>query len=286
LTFIVFNLDWVVPLSKPGFKPEKMHMKTIIFLCFAAFLTPTMALAQTDDYPGRATYPSIMVLESEQLNAQFNDVIIVDVRSKYEYDTLHINNAVNIPLNNVGFTRELEALQAGSRAIVFYCNGHSCYKSYKACNSATSAGISNVYAYDSGVFDWARAYPDRATLLGKTPVNTARLISKQALEKKLLKPAEFSARISDKTVILDIRDARQRGLVELFPYRQQNISLDKNKEMERFLNRIKRSGKTLLVYDEAGKQVGWVQYYLVEKGIRNYYFMRGGVKQFFRDLKS
>jgi rhodanese-related sulfurtransferase len=261
-------------------------MKTITFLCYSALLVPLMALAQTGNYPGRITYPSVMVLETEQLNAQFDDVIIVDVRSNYEYDTLHINNAVNIPLNDAGFTREVEALQAGSRPIVFYCNGHSCYKSYKACTQASNAGINNVYAYDSGVFDWARAYPDRATLLGKTPVSTSRLISKADLGKKLLTPGEFSARISNKAVILDIRDAKQRGLVELFPYRQQNISLDDTKKLDRFLNGIKSSGKTLLVYDEAGKQVRWFQYYLVEKGISDYYFMNGGVKQFFKDLAS
>lgn len=261
-------------------------MKYFIFLCFSVLLFPLIALAQTDDFPGRKTYPAIKVLETEQLNDQFDEVIIVDVRSKYEFETLHINNAVNIPLNNSGFTRQVEALQAGPRPIVFYCNGHSCYKSYKACTKAKNAGINNIFAYDSGVFDWARAFPDKATLLGKTPINTNRLISKADLNKNLLKPKEFSSKISDKTVILDIRDAKQRGLVELYPYRQENISLDDKKKLNSFLNKMKSSGKTLLVYDEAGKQVRWFQYYLVEKGIKNYYFMNGGVKQFFKDLKS
>lgn len=261
-------------------------MKYIIFLCYSVLLFPFITLAQTGDYPGRITYPSIKVMETDQLSEQFDDVIIVDVRSKYEYDTLHINNAINIPLNDAGFTREVEALQAGPKPIVFYCNGHTCYKSYKACNKAGNAGINNIFAYDSGVFDWARAYPDRATLLGKSPIDSSQLISKAELEKYLLKPGQFSSRISDKTVILDIRDSRQRGLVELYPYRQENISLDDKKKLNSFLDRIKKSGKTLLVYDEAGKQVRWFQYYLVEKGIKDYFFMSGGVKQFFKDLKS
>lgn len=261
-------------------------MKQFIFLCLTGLLFPALTLAQSDEYPGRKTYPTVKVYETEQLNDMFEQVMVVDVRSKYEYETLHINNAINVPLNDSGFTKKIEALQAGPKPIVFYCNGHSCYKSYKACMKAQKAGINNIFAYDSGIFDWAKAYPGKATLLGKSPVDTSRLITKAELQKNLLEPKQFSSQINDQTVILDIREPRQRGLVELFPYRQENISMDDKKKLNRFLNKIKNSGKTLLVYDEAGKQVRWFQYYLVEKGIKDYYFMSGGVKQFFKDLKS
>lgn len=261
-------------------------MRHIIFVFIASVLFPVLALAQAEGYPGREIYPTVKVYETEQLKNNFDQVVIVDVRSKYEFDTLHINSAINIPLNDRGFSKRVEALQAGPKPIVFYCNGHSCYKSYKACVAALDAGINNIFAYDSGVFDWARAYPDKATLLGKTPIDTARLISGAKLKENLLDPKQFSSRINDNAVILDIRDPKQRGLVELYPYRQENIAMDDTQKLNSFLKKIKSSGKTLLVYDEAGKQVRWFQYYLVENGIKNYYFMNGGVKQFFKDLKS
>lgn len=85
-----------------------------------------------------------------------------------------------------------------------------------------------------------------------------------------------------------MREPSQRGLIELFPYPQINISMDENKKLDLFLATYKASEKpekTLLVYDEAGKQVRWMQYYLKDKGISNYYFMEGGVKNFFKALK-
>ena len=58
--------------------------------------------------------------------------------------------------------------------------------------------------------------------------------------------------------------------------------MDEQLKLNKLLATVKKSGKTLLVYDEAGKQVRWLQYYLEDKGIPTYYFMSGGVKAYFR----
>lgn len=259
-------------------------MKLILIVTFLSLLLPVWA--QSNDYPGRATYPKLKVYETSQLNKAFDDVIIVDVRSSFEFNTLHINNAVNIPLNSKTFIAQIKKLQNEDKHIVFYCNGHSCYKSYKATDKARKAKIPNVFAYDSGVFDWANAHPEKASLLGITPVDRSRLLDKKDLQKYMLDPDKFSSEINDKAIILDIRESSQRGLIELFPYRQENIDMDEQKKLNKFLTRVKNSGKTLLVYDEAGKQVRWLQYYLEEKGISKYFFMKGGVKNFFKTLNE
>jgi len=259
-------------------------MRLLFIFLFTSLLFPV--LSQSGDYPGRATYPRVNVYETEQLNREFENVIIVDVRSNFEFNTLHINNAINIPLNSKNFRRLISDLQRERKPIVFYCNGHSCYKSYKAARKARRAKIANIFAYDSGIFDWAKAHPEKAVLLGTSPVDTNLLLSKADLKKYLLSPQEFSSTINDKAVILDVREASQRGLLELFPYRQENISMDEQKKLDRFLKGIKGSGSTLLVYDEAGKQVRWLQYYLEDHGISKYYFMEGGVKNYFKSLTN
>ena len=256
-----------------------------LFFCFI-LLYPAFASAQTQGYPGRDVYRNVPVWETEQLNQSFDNVIIIDVRSNYEFDTLHINGSINIPLSNRTFTEDVAAIRDPQKSIVFYCNGHTCYKSYKAQIRATKAGITNTFSYDSGVFDWVSVYPERATLLGKSPVDTAKLIGKARLAEHSLEPKQFSAKITDNTVILDIREASQRGLMELFPYRQENIEMDEKEAMNKFLDQIKKSGQPLLVYDESGKQVRWLQYHLDEKGIKNYNFMKGGVKQYFKSLRG
>lgn len=260
-------------------------MKPILFFLLFNLIFPVIGYAQSQDYPGRSIYPNAPVWETEQLNKSFDNVTIIDVRSKYEYDTLHINGAINIPLSNRDFILDLNAIRDPRKPIVFYCNGHTCYKSYKAYLKAKNADIPNTYSYDSGVFDWAVAHPEKTTLLGKSPLDPSKLISKARLNEHSLSPKDFSAKITDKTVILDIREASQRGLLELFPYRQENIELDDLAKLDKFLLKIKKSGQPLMVYDEAGKQVRWLQYHLVDKGIKNYNFMKGGIKQYFKSLR-
>ena len=259
-------------------------MKLTLLITLFSLVLPSLSMA--DDFPGRKTYPRVKVYETEQLNQNYDAVEIIDVRSSLEFDTLHINKALHIPLNSRKFIAQVKELQGSGLPLVFYCNGHTCYKSYKAAKKARKAGISNVFAYDAGVFDWARAHPDKATLLGQTPLDPDKLISKDEFKKYLLEPKEFNAKITDKSVILDIREPTQRGLLELFPYRQESIAMANPQKLRKFLVAVKKSGKPLMVYDEVGKQVRWLQYYLQDLGIKNYYFLKGGVKNFFKSLKN
>ena len=257
---------------------------TLIFPLIGLLSAP--AQAQTDDFPGRKIYPSLPVIETAELARDFDRYNIVDVRSGYEYDTLHIDGAANIPLNKPGFVKKLRKLRENGKPVVFYCNGHTCYKSYKATLKAIKAGLQQVRAYDAGVFDWARAHPDRAVLLGKKPVDPKRLIGKEQLKQHLLTPEEFVNRAQSNVEILDVRDAAQRGLIELFPFRQANIPLDEKDRLDRYLQKVRESGKTLLVYDAVGKQVRWLQYRLEQAGIKDYWFMKGGMKAWFKRKKK
>jgi rhodanese-related sulfurtransferase len=261
-------------------------MKKLLALLTLCIFLPLNVLAQNEGFPGRDMYPNVNFYETEQLNNNLDKVIIVDARSSYEYETLHINGAINIPLVSKDFVKNVRGLPTAGKDIVFYCNGHTCYKSYKAVLKARNAGVKNVYTYDAGIFDWANAHPDKSTLLGVTPINPSQLITKDKFKKHLLDPSDFSAKISDDTVILDIREAGQRGLLELYPYRQENIAMGQKEKLDSFLSKIKAQGKTLLAYDEAGKQVAWFQYSLEAKGITKYYFMKGGAKQFFKDIRK
>lgn len=259
-------------------------MRQYLLLLVVGFLfSGTVFAADAASYPGRATYPMVKIYDTAQLNKAYDDVIIVDVRSKFEYETMHINNAINIPVGSRQFAKKVAALNA-TKPIVFYCNGHRCYHSYKAVLKAKKAGIKNIFSYDSGVFDWAKAYPEKATLMGETPVDLKQLISKKKLKKHLLEPAEFSSKITDKSVILDIREAIQRGMLELYPFRQKNIALSEKDKLIKFFAKFKEGDKTLMVYDEGGTQVRWVQYYLEDMGVSRYLFMKGGAKQYFKDM--
>ncbi|GAB4292144.1 MAG: hypothetical protein Kow0096_06760 [Thiohalomonadaceae bacterium] len=234
-----------------------------------------------DDMPGRSRYPTVKWVELAQLRAMRPNVIIVDARSHYEYETLHIKGAVNVALGEQGFVEGVKALRAESpHPIVFYCNGRTCMKSYQAALEAQNSGIVNVYAYDAGIFDWVKAYPDDSVLLGRSPVDPARLLGKDKLQAHTLAPAEFEKRIDDNALILDVRDKFQQEAITLFPMRQRSVPLD-NKALQKYVDQARQEGKTLLIYDEAGHQVRWLQYYLESEKVAAYFFLAGGAKGYF-----
>jgi rhodanese-related sulfurtransferase len=208
-------------------------------------------------------------------------VLVVDVRSPYEYQTLRIKDAVNVPYGSRTFLDEVRKLREKSaKPIVFYCNGKTCRKSYDAVLSAQSGRIPNTYAYDAGVFDWAKAHPDRTVLLGRSPVKPEELIDDKAYQARVLEPKDFAARVGGNSIVLDVRDRAQRDTA-LFPFRETRATLSEQSQIDAAIDQALKGNKTLLVYDAAGHQVRWFQYYLESKGVRDYFFMKNGAQGYF-----
>ena len=240
-------------------------------------------------FPGRAEFPKIPVLEIAELNAKFNDVVIVDTRSHYEYDTLRIKGSLNIPVAEDNFEQDLAKLRGQTaKPIVFYCNGRTCHKSYIAVKKAQEAGIKDTYAFDAGVFEWINTYPARGELLGKSPVNLKSLIADSKFKARLLDPDTFSEKALDNpnTIVLDVRDKFQRAGIGFFPGKERWVSMDDKEKLIKYLTQAKESKKTLFIYDEVGKQVQWLQYALEELGIKEYYFMHDGAKAYYAQLAN
>jgi len=238
------------------------------------------------DFPGRKTYPHVSTISRQDLHSEYDDVVIVDARSPYEYETLRILSAVNIPLSlgNSDFTRQVQALRDENpdKKIVFYCNGHTCMKSYKAATRAKLiAKVENVHAFDAGIFDWTNAYPDKAILLGETPVNTSKLISKSNYKKHVLPALDFIKQATTDSVILDVRSRHQREGFYVFSGFEELIEMENKKKLRHFIKKAKDENKKVYIYDAVGKQVRWLQYYLETLEPGPYYFMEGGAMAFF-----
>ncbi|NOZ52692.1 MAG: rhodanese-like domain-containing protein [Gammaproteobacteria bacterium] len=259
------------------------------FLALLSYLfVSSLLAAEKEEFPGRPLYPSVSVIELEELYRRIDEVLVVDVRSAYEYDTLRVKGAVNVPISSKTFVSRMRELRASDpRPIVVYCNGKTCMKSYKAARKCAVNKIDNVHSFDAGIMDWARTYPDRAELLGKSPVNPKQLISKKDFKKHLLSPDDYGERVaSTSAIVLDVRDRFQREGLSIYVGRERRAYLDDKSKLDRYIDKAKRENKTLLVHDAAGKQVRWLQYYLEDKGLKSYYFMEGGVSAYYNLLKS
>lgn len=248
-----------------------------LILASALVLVSAVAHAEgvNQEYPYRVRYPDVTIMTTAELAKRLKDVVVVDVRSKYEFETLHVKGAVNIPLKT-DFGKKVAALRTeNKKPLVFYCNGKTCHKSYDAVLLADKARLDQLYAYDAGIFDWAKAHPDHTVLLGNSPIQPGDLIEASAFKSKLLEPKDFESRIGKNSIVLDVRDLRQRDRA-LFPMREQRAQLSESAKLDKVIDQARQEKKTLLVYDEVGKQVQWFQYYLERKGVKDYYFMKGG----------
>jgi len=261
-----------------------LFMATVVCLVASA----SYAADIEEEFPGRGLYPLVPVIELEDLQNQFNDVVVVDVRSQYEFETLRVKGAVNIPLSSPTFVEQMGKLRTNdARPIVVYCNGKTCMKSYKAALKCSVNKIDNVLAFDAGIMDWARSYPENAVLLGRSPVDPNKLISQEEFKKHLLSPDQYGEQVATSSaIVLDVRDRFQREGLSLFVGRERRAYLDDTKTLERYIDKAKRENKTLLVHDAAGKQVRWLQYYLKDKGLSDFYFMEGGTSAYYEQMKK
>ena len=227
-----------------------------------------------EGYPHRSQYADVEVFSTEQLRQRYDEVHIVDVRSKFEFDVVHIAKAENVPVADEKFLHRLEQVRAkvAPTPLVFYCNGHSCSKSYEAAHTARRGGFNNVYAYDSGIFDWMREQQQHTALLGIAPAPLNKMVSEDYFQARMVSWDTLQKKAKEKnTIVLDVRDALQRHGAVTTPHLQ--VPLDD------FVARLDGSefrGKQLLIIDAVGKQVRWLQYVLEHKGYKNYFFLRDG----------
>lgn len=258
----------------------KFFQSVFVVVCVLLLVGTSFA----EEFPLREKYPDVTPITIDNLSASYDSTIIIDVRSKSEFEVIHIEKAQNIPVTKGSFLADLEKARGktDSQKVAFYCNGHTCAKSYKAAKKAAEAGFQNIYCFDAGIFEWTTAYPEKSVLLGKTPVDPGKLISKDALNAKKLDWAAFSAKAAEKdAMVVDVRDPFQRAKdASLDQNKSVNLKGVRNIPLERLTKLLSKGefkNKQLLIFDAVGKQVRWLQYYLEEGGYSNYAFLAKGV---------
>lgn len=107
-------------------------MKRIALMALLAvtLLSPQLSAAD-DSFPLREKYDEVKWMSTEELRARLGKVIVVDARNSMEYEVIHITGAQNFLVGKMkkGDLLQLRE-QTGTTPFVFYCNGHTCSKSY------------------------------------------------------------------------------------------------------------------------------------------------------------
>ncbi|WP_163834153.1 rhodanese-like domain-containing protein [Spartinivicinus ruber] len=262
-------------LNKKTNTSNKPNLLTIPLLLLSLFIVCNGYA--NHHYPYREKFKDVEVISTAELHKNYDSCLIVDVRSKVEFDVIRIKNAINISLAKRNFVNMVsnEFKLAGKACVVFYCNGHTCQKSYKAARKVEGE-IKPSYAYDSGIFDWAQEYNHLTMLLEKPLDNKNKLISSDEYKSTLMEKDQALAH-QNSLYIIDIRDSFQRA-EDKVPFKDR-----KRIPLSRIIPLLKRriiKDNNLLFIDKVGKQNRWLHYYLKEYGYKNYSFLKGGATIF------
>lgn len=254
-----------------------MQLRLVVTLVLF-FLSSSVCFAT--DLPYRKDYPDVKIVELEDLKVGYDNgtFMIVDVRSTLEYDVIKVKGAYHVDLSKADFITNLQSLSAQypDKKIAVYCNGGTCLKSYKAAIDAEEAGIKNVYAFDAGIPAWSNAYPSETLLLGKEVTDPQKqIIPKEQVKKVTLNFEAFKQKASEpNAVAIDARDPMQR--TQKLPGFEKALPIPLDKLIKNVINKGNLKDKQLMIFDQVGKQVEWLMYYLVDQGYANYYFLEGG----------
>jgi rhodanese-related sulfurtransferase len=122
----------------------------------AVLLLAGLSCALAQDAP--LTIPGAKTLDAKgviELIAATPGLAIVDNRTKADFDSGHIEGAVNILDADMTAESVLAgAVKTKGTPVLFYCNGVKCGRAAKATARAVGWGYANVYYYALGIHDW------------------------------------------------------------------------------------------------------------------------------------
>ncbi len=215
---------------------------------------------------------------SVELLQIFEQALLVDCRSRLEFDVLHMKNAVHVPVGTM-VKEDLQRLRAknSSRPLVFYCNGEECPQGRTAFGKAGKWGFQNIFFYRPGILAWATEHPEEVLFFGKTPGpdSQVQLFDREHFRAKSLSPRQFVvASRQPGAMVVDIRDVAERNSFTLTLPHLKYSSVDRLVKLIKSRSR-KVMGKKIYIVDSCGMQSQWLQYILDENGM-DYAFLAGG----------
>ena len=203
-------------------------------------------------------YENIDGKQTEKLLNSDKDVLIIDVRSEYEYEKGHLLNAINLPYDDDDFKSELnEIIDYKDKTVLVYCRSGN--RSEKAAVKLVDNGFKNVKNVTDGVdeYDYKLVKVDNIT--GR---EAEKMINDDKHDKDL--------------IILDVREPKDFNNGHLL--NAINIPLeDIDKRMDELRN---YKSKDIIVYCNTGRKSAEVAEKLVEHGFTDVTNIVDGVSEY------
>ena len=124
-------------------------MKKRILVLTAALLLSGCA-ASPEESGGKINYQQVTAAEAVSLMDTEEEYIILDVRTREEYENEHIPGAICIPNETIG-AKEIPELPDKNQLILVYCRSGN--RSKQAAEKLAALGYTNIVEF-GGIIDW------------------------------------------------------------------------------------------------------------------------------------
>jgi len=226
--------------------------------------------------PLQTFYPDVKTISTDELFENFFTLTLVDIRTTFEFDVVHITASINLPLDTGKFSQSIKNLAdlKNEITLIIISNNPESTRAFEAARVAKSSGIKNVYVYDAGVFSWLFTHPEKTQLMGEVPAQLEKVLPQIRHQKHLISYDTFKRYAkAPEAIVIDIRNIYHQSKLP-------DIEGVKNIALESLLaatnSRIWAENQ-LLIFDIDGSSTRWLQLFLQASGYYNYYFLEGGV---------
>ena len=94
-----------------------------------------------------------LISDTDLIEVQGDDFILIDVRTRDEYDLGHITNAINLDFYSDTFQDSILELPKNEN-IILYCRTNN--RSTKTANILKENGFDNISVIEGGITEWVR----------------------------------------------------------------------------------------------------------------------------------
>ncbi len=94
-----------------------------------------------------------IISESDFVEIQDSDYILIDVRTKDEFDLGHIDSAINLDFYSETFQNDILSLPK-NETIVLYCRTNN--RSSKTANILKENGFKEISVLEGGITEWVK----------------------------------------------------------------------------------------------------------------------------------
>lgn len=131
-----------------------------IFLFFGMGITNATYAANSDYRSPEQVEGTITTSLQEAKDLFDKGVVFIDVRNPRLYAKKHIPDAIHLDLKEAFNEAAVTAIAKKDQAIVIYCSGVKCSRSYRASEKAVLWGFKKVHYFRGGIVEWKKAgYP-------------------------------------------------------------------------------------------------------------------------------